>query len=152
MLRPKTFLLASFVLLLVIAPVCAAEDDDSGTSGGTSTTGTSSFLLISLLVLIVIVVAVLALSALWIVLGIWVAFDAKNRGMSSPVLWALLVIFLGLIPLIIYMLLRPPGDVVPCGHCGKKRRQTLPSCPHCNAPTQFAYGALPPYPLYPTYR
>jgi uncharacterized membrane protein YhaH (DUF805 family) len=75
-----------------------------------------------------VVVAVVALN---IALLVWVARDAKNRGMDSAVLWMLLVMFTGVIGLVIYLFSRPQGNVVPCPHCGNKRLQASAKCPHC---------------------
>src|ERR1051325_6068756 len=72
-----------------------------------------------------------ALVALNIALLVWVAKDAKNRGMDSPVIWMILVLFTGLIGLIIYILTRPKGDLVVCPHCQNKRMQVSAKCPHC---------------------
>jgi Phospholipase_D-nuclease N-terminal len=78
--------------------------------------------------LIFIVVAFFVLS---VALLVWVARDAKARGMDSSVLWMLLVFFTGLIGLVIYLLSRPQGNLVPCPNCGNKRLQASVKCPHC---------------------
>ena len=62
---------------------------------------------------------------------VWVARDAKARGMDSAVLWMLLVFFLNLIGLVIYLLSRPQGILVPCPNCGNMRLQASVKCPHC---------------------
>jgi cytochrome bd-type quinol oxidase subunit 2 len=78
---------------------------------------------------------VLFIAIAWFVLSIallvWVARDAKARGMDSSILWMLLVLFLGLIGLVIYLLARPQGNLVPCPNCGNKRLQSSVKCPHC---------------------
>ena len=74
---------------------------------------------------------IIGIIALNIALLVWVARDAKNRGMDSSVLWMLLVMFTGIIGLIIYLFSRPQGNVVPCAHCGNKRLQASVKCPHC---------------------
>ncbi len=74
---------------------------------------------------------VVAIVVLHIAILVWVARDAKARGMDSAVLWMILVMFTGLIGLIIYLLARPQGNVVPCAHCGNKRLQVGVKCPHC---------------------
>jgi uncharacterized membrane protein YhaH (DUF805 family) len=74
---------------------------------------------------------IIAIIALNIALLVWVARDAKNRGMDSAILWMILVMFTGIIGLIIYLLTRPQGNVVPCAHCGNKRLQVSAKCPHC---------------------
>ena len=74
---------------------------------------------------------IIAIIALNIALLVWVARDAKNRSMDSPVLWMILVIFTGIIGFVIYLLTRPKGDLVVCPHCGNKRMQVSAKCPHC---------------------
>lgn len=83
---------------------------------------------------ILVVFLVIAIFALNIALLVWVARDAKARGMDSAVLWMLLVMFTGLIGLVIYLLSRPQGNVVPCPSCGNKRLQAAVQCPHCGNP------------------
>ena len=69
--------------------------------------------------------------ALSIAMLVWVARDAKARGMDSAVLWMLLVFFLNLIGLVIYLFSRPQGNLVPCPNCGNQRLQASVKCPHC---------------------
>ncbi len=73
----------------------------------------------------------IAMVALNIAILVWVARDAKARGLDNSILWMLMVLFLGLIGLVIYILARPQGLLVPCPHCGNKRLQTSVKCPHC---------------------
>jgi len=56
--------------------------------------------------------------------------DAIARGMpnASTMPWLALA---GLMGLLIYVLIRPQGNVMPCPLCGKQRMQGLPSCPQC---------------------
>jgi hypothetical protein len=74
---------------------------------------------------------VLAAIALNIALLIWVARDAKSRGMDSAVLWMLLVAFTGPIGLLIYFFSRPQGQIGRCPHCGNARLVASAKCPHC---------------------
>ena len=69
--------------------------------------------------------------ALSIALLVWVARDAKARGMDSAVLWMALVFFLNLLGLVIYIFSRPQGNLVPCPNCGNKRLEASVKCPHC---------------------
>ena len=71
--------------------------------------------------------------ALGIALLVWVARDAKSRGMDSAVLWMLLVFFTNIVGLIVYLLVRPQGNLVQCPNCGNKRLQASVKCPHCGA-------------------
>jgi amino acid transporter len=75
-----------------------------------------------------IMVGIIALN---IVLLIWVARDAKSRGMDNAVVWMILVMLTGIIGLIIYLFTRPQGNLVPCPQCGNKRLQVSAKCPHC---------------------
>jgi hypothetical protein len=74
---------------------------------------------------------IVAVIALHIALLVWVARDAKNRNMDAPVVWMILVLITGFIGLIIYVLTRPQGNLVPCPHCKNKRMQVSAKCPHC---------------------
>jgi hypothetical protein len=74
---------------------------------------------------------IIGIIALHIAILVWVARDAKARGMDSAVLWMILVMFTGLIGLIIYLFARPQGNVIPCSHCGNKRLQVSAKCPYC---------------------
>ena len=77
---------------------------------------------------------IIAIIALNIALLVWVARDAKNRNMDTPVLWMILVVLTGFIGLIIYILVRPQGNLVRCPHCNNKRMQVSAKCPHCGNP------------------
>ena len=78
-----------------------------------------------------LMVVVMAMFVLNVALLVWVARDAKSRGMDSAVVWMLLVFFLGLLGLIVYVFSRPQGNTVQCSHCGNKRLQASAKCPHC---------------------
>jgi len=79
-------------------------------------------------VLIAIPIAIFALN---IALLVWVARDAKARGMDSAVLWMVLVMFTSVVGLIIYIFSRPQGNLVQCEHCQNKKLQASAQCPHC---------------------
>ncbi|WP_263376048.1 PLDc N-terminal domain-containing protein [Granulicella aggregans] len=68
-----------------------------------------------------------------IALLVWVNKDAKTRGMETPVIWMLLVLFTSFIGLIIYLLSRPKGNLASCPRCGHKKLSMLVKCPHCGA-------------------
>jgi uncharacterized membrane protein YhaH (DUF805 family) len=78
-----------------------------------------------------VIIAVIVLN---IALLVWVARDAKARGMDSSVLWMILVMFTGVIGLIIYIFARPQGNLIQCSHCGNRRMQVSAKCPHCGNP------------------
>lgn len=72
----------------------------------------------------------------WIYTAIWIMKDAKARNSEN----AQLVTVLGWIPftwvigLIVHLVTRPKGNLVPCPKCGKKRLEGLATCPHCGQP------------------
>ncbi len=75
-----------------------------------------------------------AMFALNIALLIWVARDAKARGMDNSVLWMLLVMATSILGLVIYLSSRPKGDLSRCATCGNNRLQASAKCPHCGNP------------------
>ena len=75
----------------------------------------------------------IALFVLSVVLLIWVARDAKARGMDNAVVWMLVVFFLNVLGLVIYLFSRPKGELMPCSNCGNKRMQSSLKCPHCGS-------------------
>ena len=75
-----------------------------------------------------------ALFVLNIVMLVWVARDAKNRGMDNSVMWMILVFFTSLLGLVIYIFSRPQGELVPCPTCKNKRLKVSAKCPHCGNP------------------
>lgn len=72
----------------------------------------------------------------WIFTAIWIMRDAKARNSEN----AQLVTILGWIPatwvvgLIVHLVTRPKGNLVPCPHCQKKRLEGSAVCPHCGQP------------------
>jgi len=72
--------------------------------------------------------------AIWIFLIVYVYRDAKARGMDNAVLLTIVTAFTGLLGLIIYLLMRPKGNLVACPSCGKKRLEGLAKCPSCGNP------------------
>ena len=111
-------------LSLFLAPVTlllAQDDNPAAAAAGCLMCGV--FPLIMLLVVIALHIAIL----------VWVAKDAKSRGMDNAVLWMILVILTGVIGLIVYVLARTQGNLVPCPNCHNKRLQVSARCPHCGA-------------------
>jgi hypothetical protein len=51
--------------------------------------------------------------------------------MDNATLWVVLVIFLGLIGLVIYLIVRPKGNIIKCPSCQGKRLEGSPKCPQC---------------------
>jgi preprotein translocase subunit SecG len=77
---------------------------------------------------------VIGLFVLSIVLLVWVARDAKSRGVDNPILWMVLVFFTNVIGLVIYLSARPPGDLVKCEKCPNNKLRYAKACPHCGHP------------------
>lgn len=78
-----------------------------------------------------LVVTLVALFVFNIVLLVWIARDAKARGMGSPVVWMLVVFFLSIFGLLLYLLSRPKGKLARCSSCNNKRLAVSATCPHC---------------------
>jgi putative component of membrane protein insertase Oxa1/YidC/SpoIIIJ protein YidD len=83
---------------------------------------------------------IVALFILSVILLVWVAKDAKNRGVDNPILWMILVFFTGVIGLIIYLAVRPSGNLIPCLHCPNKKLPYAKICPHCGQADARALG------------
>lgn len=77
---------------------------------------------------------IVAAAVLNIAILVWVARDAKSRGMDSAILWMLLVFFTGPLGLLIYIFSRPQGQMARCPHCRNKRLSASAKCPHCGNP------------------
>ncbi len=69
-----------------------------------------------------------------IALLVWVARDAKARGLDNSVMWMALVFFTSVIGLAIYIFSRPQGQLVDCTKCKNKRLQGSAKCPTCGNP------------------
>ena len=107
-------------MILSLVALADPSNDAAGALGCLACSGGLLFIPIGFLVL-------------HIVLLIWVAKDAKARGMDNAVLWMIVVFFIGLIGLIIYLFSRPTGNLVVCANCSNKRLQASVKCPHCGA-------------------
>lgn len=77
--------------------------------------------MVGFIILLIIVV-------IWIILAVFVYKDAERRGAEHPGLWALLVLFTGIIGLIIWFILRPNRK---CPHCGSTISAKAIVCPIC---------------------
>ena len=112
----------SMLLILWSPDLAQRGGDDAGACAGCGLCGGS------MVVLVVIPIAIFTLN---IALLVWVARDAKARGMDSAVLWMALVMLTGVIGLLIYILSRPQGNLITCPSCGNNRLQASARCPHC---------------------
>jgi hypothetical protein len=114
---------AAGVSILLWAARARAQNDGSPVAGCAACSGCGGLLLVLWLGLI----------ALQIALLVWVARDAKARGMDGAVLWMLLVMFVPLLGLLIYIFARPQGNMIQCPNCNNKRLAASVKCPHCGA-------------------
>lgn len=123
-LKVPKFTLLLMVLLLASNLVQAQQRRNPNDPPTGSCAACGAFTGVMILIPIILIVLNIALL-------IWVARDAKSRGMDSAVLWMILVFFLGPIGLIIYIFSRPKGNLVICSSCKNKRLQASAVCPHC---------------------
>lgn len=121
-MRLRSGLWSFFGMVMAAAPLWAQQEPNPYAAAGGCFACSGALLFVFI-----------AIIALNIALLVWVARDAKARGMDSAILWMILVMFTGVIGLIIYLFARPQGNVVPCANCGNKRLQASLKCPHCSA-------------------
>lgn len=111
------------------ATVALAQDNGAGGAGAAC-----GMMACGVIVWILVIAAILAVFiGLIVFIFKFIKNDATARGMANAGSMAWLAL-LGLVGLLIYLLQRPQGEVVPCPSCGKKRMQGLPRCPNCGNP------------------
>lgn len=115
-------LLRGSALAIGISTVQRGDDGSAAACGGCI--GLVGFMIICFLGVIALNIALL----------VWVARDAKSRGMDSAVLWMILVMCTSIVGLIIYIFSRPQGNLMRCAQCGNSRLQASAKCPHCGNP------------------
>ena len=129
-MRMKRFLPLLTLLLLAVTNLLAqtgtpdgalSENDAANAAGALAGMGCSCLI-------------VLVALGIQVAIAVWVYKDAKARGMDNAVLLTILTIFTGLLGLLIYVLMRPKGNLVPCPSCQKKRLEGSAKCPHCGTP------------------
>lgn len=110
------------------SPSYSPSAEDAAAVAGAAGVGIACCIVYCLLILVSI--------GAWIFTAVWIMKDAKSRNSEN----AQLVTILGWIPatwvigLIVHLVTRPKGNLVPCPHCGKKRLEGLATCPHCGQP------------------
>ncbi len=120
----KRFALAA---LFCFGPLLAsAQNNDAGNAAGGAAGCFGCSACAGGLIAIPIIIIALNIAML-----VWVARDAKARGMDTAVGWMALVFFTSLIGLIIYIFSRPQGNLIPCPNCNNKKLQAAIKCPHC---------------------
>ena len=117
-MRNKILLTDSVLLLGTAAWAQSSGPSGPSAAGGCALCGSLIFIPIAIVVLN-------------IALLVWVARDAKARGMDSAVIWMILVMLTSVIGLIIYIFSRPQGNLIQCPHCHNNRLQASAKCPHC---------------------
>jgi hypothetical protein len=72
----------------------------------------------------------------WIYTAVWIMKDAKSRQSENAQLVTVLgwIPFTWVIALIVHLVTRPKGNLVPCPNCQKKRMEGSAVCPHCGRP------------------
>lgn len=67
--------------------------------------------------------------------------DAKARGNTEPLMWALLVGLLGWIPGIVYLCMRDSAKnrMIVCPNCGEVHPIGIPNCPKCGIYNTYCY-------------
>ena len=108
-------------MFLLSGVALARQGTDEGAKACSACAHCGGFILFIFVVGIVLNIALL----------VWVARDAKARGMDSAVLWMMMVMVTSFIGLIVYLFSRPQGNLVQCPHCNNNRLQVLAKCPHC---------------------
>jgi len=123
-MRKFNFFAFSLVMLFLNCGIVFAQrrNQDADAAAGCAVCGAGMG------AMIVIPIVIFALN---IALLVWVARDAKARGMDSAILWMALVLFTSVIGLIIYIFSRPQGELIQCPHCGNKRLRSSAKCPTC---------------------
>lgn len=122
MIIRRSIIALAAILMLSTTVLAQRSDDDGAACAGCGICGGS---------MVVVVLVPIIILALNIAILVWVARDAKARGMDSAVLWMALVFFTGFIGLLIYILSRPQGNILRCTSCGNNRLQASAKCPHC---------------------
>ncbi len=125
----KTASLTLFLLTFMSGATCAFAQGDGGQACGALGCG-----VVAIIVYLLIIAVVLGGTVALIIFIIkWIKRDATARGMpnADTIKWFAL---LGLLGLLIYVLQRPQGNVMPCPNCGQSRMQGLQQCPHCGNP------------------
>ncbi|HEY0429583.1 MAG TPA: hypothetical protein VGC76_17515 [Pyrinomonadaceae bacterium] len=119
--------LALLSLLLLSLPIFAQRrnDADDTAAAACGTVGCGAFAIVYLLIILVMLGGAVAIV---IFIFKYIKKDAIARGDNPNKSWFAL---LGLLGLLIYVLTRPQGNVMPCPSCGQPRMQGLPRCPHC---------------------
>lgn len=111
-----------------LAATCAttstalAQTRDPEMAANAAACGTTLLLMIAIPVVILIINVVLL---------VWIARDAKARGVDGAVIWMIFAFLTGPIAFSLYLMSRPGGRVIKCHKCGNGRLEVSAKCPHC---------------------
>lgn len=122
-------LLALFPFLLTVPNLLAQEAEESPAASDEAASAAAGLAALGCS----FIPCLLAL-AVAIALAVWVYRDAKARGMDNAMLLTIVTAITGILGLIIYLLMRPKGNLVPCHNCQQKRLEGSATCPHCGQP------------------
>lgn len=84
------------------------------------------------------ILPLLLMGVVWLLVAVWVYYDAERKGMSG-ILWALLVFLGNLVGLVIYLIVRtdavapPPLVSKVCPECNGPVQPDFKVCPHCGS-------------------
>ena len=120
----------TLVLLLLTVTSSATLSLAQSSSGGGEACGALGCGVFAIVYVVILLAVVGGVVALIVFVIRFIKRDATARGMpnADSIKWLGL---LGLLGLLIYLLQRPQGNVMPCPSCGQPRMQGLPQCPHC---------------------
>jgi uncharacterized membrane protein YhaH (DUF805 family) len=121
MSRLSTF--GTFVLLSQthLSAQARPGEDAAAAAGLLGCLGCGTFVVVFPLVVLLVQIALL----------VWVARDAKSRGMDSAVMWMIFVFVVPVIGLVVYLFSRPKGNLTKCASCANNRLEAAAKCPHC---------------------
>lgn len=111
-----------------ISPYRSPSADDAAAVAGVAGLGFACCALYFLLIAVAV--------GGWIFTAIWIMRDAKSRNSENAQLVTVLgwIPFTWVIALIVHLVTRPKGNLVPCPNCQKKRMEGSAVCPHCGRP------------------
>ena len=118
--------LAALPLLIAATTLLAQDATPGDDAAGAAAAGIAGLGCSCLIVIVAL--------AIQIAIAVWVYRDAKSRGMENAVLLTIVAVFTGILGLILYLLMRPKGNMVACPSCAKKRLEGSTKCPHCGNP------------------
>ena len=122
--------LSLFLLIFAVSSTLVFAQSDEDAAAGAA----CGIMACGMLFYFLIIAVMIGISVTIIVLIFkFIKKDALARGMPNATAMPWLALA-GLMGLLIYVLIRPQGNVMPCPACGQQRMQGLQTCPHCARP------------------